>query len=46
MNSYSLKAPESFSGIGKFQKAVKKPVKEWLETQDVYIPFKPTRKKY
>ena len=41
---YSLKAREWFSGIGKFQRAVKKPVKKLLETQDVYTLFKPARK--
>ena len=43
---YSLKKPQSFSGVVKFQKALKKPVKKWLETQDVYTLFKPARKKY
>ena len=43
---YSLKNPQSFSEVVKFQRAIKKPVKKWLETQDVYTLFKPARKKY
>lgn len=43
---YNVKKPGSFTGIHSFQKTTKKPVKTWLQSQDVYTLHKPVRKRF